>query len=128
MNLIDCKNYRATKCISNIDKLIKNNIKITHKRGYARWFEIRKNIAKNQEEITQNRIERNKKEVLNRNNRKNWQAYMEEKQKHCKKLKPIQEMLMIWNREFKQTISMDRNVAKFLQAFLNRKCDNSIQR
>ena len=41
---------------------------------------------------------------------KNWQKYMEEKQKHCKKLKPIQEMLMIWN------------------AFLNRKCDNSIQR
>ena len=49
---------------------------------------------------------------------KSWNKYMQEKQKAGRKLKSVQEMMLIWNGTFKQDLGLCKKASIFLQAFL----------
>ncbi len=59
--------------------------------------------------------------------RKSWNKYIQGKQKAGGKLKPVQEMMLIWNGTFKQELGLCKKASIFLQAFLNKKCNKSIE-
>lgn len=127
------------------DNLIKNISKITKQR--SNFVSIKNNNKRNKNYWTiVNEIQNEKKKYLQKflekqksknedddkdkgsiGGEKSWNKYMQEKQKAGRKLKSVQEMMLIWNGTFKQELGLCKKVSIFLQAFLNKKCNKSIE-